>query len=492
MDTLKNEFGKILKFGIDPHKIYYDCEELGKGSYGNVFKGKCSKSKKEIAIKIINLRKDEYLVDYINEIEILKILSSKYIITMYDALFYDHSLYYILEYAEFRSLDILLGKYERPFTPNEIQLITLDILKGLQYLHFNLIIHRDVKAGNILLFQNGSTKLADFGVSCILNEKDEKRYSFIGSPYWMAPELIYCENNTDQPYDNKIDIWSLGITIIELYDLHPPLQSFNHIRALCHIILSPPPTFHSTLNDKNLVDFLSLMLVKDPSKRMSSNDLLNQKYMIDIIDSNVLIKYIKNVLSHHPNLDHLVDDDKLTISSTEMIQDLILNSILPKSDLPISYDQSSIDKLSLISLDTLSELEKDSNAEINSISNSSISQNNISFTNEELCVSNLDSIFDQIMSKINQLTHSLHYEYYNNIKLLNILKNKKNKKLKLKHKKELDHFIKTSQDQIVFVSKSCESNRAMIYKEFKDTNILALDEILNEFLISFKGFISQF
>ncbi|NXR87302.1 STK10 kinase, partial [Hypocryptadius cinnamomeus] len=131
---------------------------------------------------------------------------------------------------------------DRGLTEPQIQVICRQMLEALHYLHSKRIIHRDLKAGNVLLTQDGDIKLADFGVSAKNMKTLQKRDSFIGTPYWMAPEVVMCETMKDTPYDYKADIWSLGITLIEMAQIEPPHHELNPMRVLLKIAKSDPPT----------------------------------------------------------------------------------------------------------------------------------------------------------------------------------------------------------------------------------------------------------
>lgn len=163
---------------------------------------------------------------------------------------------------------------------SQIALIMREALRGMAYLESVRKMHRDIKGGNILLTDDGRVKLADFGVAAQLTSTMQRRKSFIGTPYWMAPEVISVEK-TDEPYNSKCDVWSLGITAIELAEMHPPLHELHPMRALLMISQRPPPQLKSPgMWSKEFVDFISKCLVKVPKKRPSARELLKHPFIL--------------------------------------------------------------------------------------------------------------------------------------------------------------------------------------------------------------------
>uniref|UniRef100_A0A8C1NWX6 non-specific serine/threonine protein kinase n=1 Tax=Cyprinus carpio TaxID=7962 RepID=A0A8C1NWX6_CYPCA len=148
----------------------------------------------------------------------------------------------LIEFCGGGAVDAVMLELERPLTEQQIKVVCKQTLDALQYLHDSKVIHRDLKAGNILLTLDGDVKLADFGVSAKNTKTIQRRDSFIGTPYWMAPEVVMCETSKDRPYDYKADIWSLGVTLIELAQIEPPNHEMNPMRVLLKIAKSDPPT----------------------------------------------------------------------------------------------------------------------------------------------------------------------------------------------------------------------------------------------------------
>lgn len=169
----------------------------------------------------------------------------------------------LIEYCDGGALDSIMVELEKPLTEPQIAYVCKHMCAGLQHLHRNKIIHRDLKAGNVLLTMEGGVKLADFGVSAKNKHTLQKHDTFIGTPYWMAPELVLCETFRDNPYDYKVDIWSLGITLIEFAQMEPPNSEMSPMRVLLKIQKSEPPKLDQPSRwTKHFNEFLSKTLVK--------------------------------------------------------------------------------------------------------------------------------------------------------------------------------------------------------------------------------------
>ncbi|KAJ8979336.1 hypothetical protein NQ317_006970 [Molorchus minor] len=162
-----------------------------------------------------------------------------------------------------------------------IAYICREILRGLSYLHSNKVIHRDIKGQNVLLTDNAEVKLVDFGVSAQLDRTIGRRNTFIGTPYWMAPEVIACDENPDATYDNRSDLWSLGITALEMAESQPPLCELHPMRALFLIPRNPPPRLKSKKWNKKFHGFIETVLVKDYHERPYTEQLLKHPFIRD-------------------------------------------------------------------------------------------------------------------------------------------------------------------------------------------------------------------
>ena len=163
-----------------------------------------------------------------------------------------------------------------------IAYICREILRGLAHLHANKIIHRDIKGQNVLLTDNAEVKLVDFGVSAQLDKTIGRRNTFIGTPYWMGPEVIVCDENPDATYDNRSDLWSLGITAIEMAEGQPPLCDMHPMRALFLIPRNPAPKLKSAKKwSKKFNSFVEQCLIKDYTQRPNTEQLLKHPFIRD-------------------------------------------------------------------------------------------------------------------------------------------------------------------------------------------------------------------
>merc|ERR1719422_2146290 len=162
-----------------------------------------------------------------------------------------------------------------------IAYICREVLRGLSHLHACKVIHRDIKGQNVLLTDNAEVKLVDFGVSAQLDRTIGRRNTFIGTPYWMAPEVIACDENPDATYDNRSDLWSLGITAIEMAEAQPPLCDMHPMRALFLIPRNPPPRLKSKRWNSKFKNFIETSLVKDYHQRPYTEQLLKHPFVRD-------------------------------------------------------------------------------------------------------------------------------------------------------------------------------------------------------------------
>eukprot|EP01156_Anaeramoeba_ignava_P001960 Anaeramoba_ignava/a217204_6345.p2 GENE.a217204_6345~~a217204_6345.p2 ORF type:complete len:252 (-),score=66.47 a217204_6345:1051-1806(-) len=219
---------------VDPTNLFELMEELGKGSYGSVHKAMHRGTRAIYAIKMICIEAEEDIADIKTEINILKKCSHKNIVRYYGTYFKTDSLWIVMEYCGGGSVSDIIETCDTTLNEEQIASVCKEVLLGLKYLHEIKKIHRDIKAGNVLLTDNGHSKLADFGVSGQISDTMLKRKTVIGTPYWMAPEVIQ-----ETGYDFKIDIWSLGITILELAEGNPPLSDTHPMRVNKLFIIFP-------------------------------------------------------------------------------------------------------------------------------------------------------------------------------------------------------------------------------------------------------------
>uniref|UniRef100_A0AC35GY18 Protein kinase domain-containing protein n=1 Tax=Panagrolaimus sp. PS1159 TaxID=55785 RepID=A0AC35GY18_9BILA len=192
----------------------------------------------------------------------------------------------MLEYCAGGAVDNIMIELEKPLTDKQIAPIIRQVVQGLIFLHSKNVIHRDLKASNILLTSDGIAKIADFGVSVILSNSDEGSNTFIGTPHWMSPEVIRCETMTNIPYNSKTDIWSLGITCIEMAQKEPPYHDLSAERVRLRILKSEkPPNLDKPDSIGNLLrDFISRCLIINPQERCSASDLITHPFIANALD----------------------------------------------------------------------------------------------------------------------------------------------------------------------------------------------------------------
>ncbi|KAL4625026.1 serine/threonine-protein kinase 10-like isoform X1 [Arapaima gigas] len=279
--------------GVNPEELWDIIGELGDGAFGKVYKAQNKETGILAAAKVIDTASEEELEDYMVEIDILASCDHQNIVKLLDAFYYETKLWILIEFCAGGAVDAIMLELERPLTEPQIKVVCKQTLDALAYLHDNKVIHRDLKAGNILLTLEGDVKLADFGVSAKNTKTLQRRDSFIGTPYWMAPEVVMCETSKDRPYDFKADIWSLGVTLIEMAEIEPPNHELNPMRVLLKIAKSEPPTLTQPSRwSPEFKDFLRKALDKNVDNRWSTAQLLQHPFVTSVTDNKPLRELI--------------------------------------------------------------------------------------------------------------------------------------------------------------------------------------------------------
>ncbi|XP_051959105.1 serine/threonine-protein kinase TAO2 isoform X1 [Xyrauchen texanus] len=273
--SLKDPEVAELFYKEDPEKLFTDLREIGHGSFGAVYFAHDIRTNEVVAIKKMSYsgkQSNEKWQDIIKEVKFLQKLRHPNTVEYRGCYLREHTAWLVMEYCLGSASD-LLEVHKKPLQEVEIAAITHGALQGLVYLHSHNMIHRDVKAGNILLTEPGQVKLGDFGSASIVAPAN----SFVGTPYWMAPEVILAMD--EGQYDGKVDVWSLGITCIELAERKPPLFNMNAMSALYHIAQNESPVLQSNHWSDYFRNFVDSCLQKIAQDRPTSDVLLKHHFL---------------------------------------------------------------------------------------------------------------------------------------------------------------------------------------------------------------------
>ncbi|KAK7477446.1 hypothetical protein BaRGS_00031348 [Batillaria attramentaria] len=285
----------------DPEKIFSDLREIGHGSFGAVYFARHVQTKEVVAIKKMSYNGKgsfDKWQDIIKEVRFLGQLKHKHTIEYKGCYLKEHTAWLVMEYCLGSASDII-EVHKKPLKEVEVSAICQGALEGLSYLHDMNKIHRDVKAGNILLTEDGTVKLADFGSASLICPAN----SFVGTPYWMAPEVILAMD--EGQYDGKADIWSLGITCIELAERKPPLFNMNAMSALYHIAQNDSPSLSGGDWSDEFRNFVTDCLRKLPADRPTSSECLQHPFVRKTRRPEVLIELILRTKAAVRKLDNL-------------------------------------------------------------------------------------------------------------------------------------------------------------------------------------------
>ncbi|NXU94143.1 PAK6 kinase, partial [Xiphorhynchus elegans] len=258
----------------DPRAMLENYVKIGEGSTGIVCIAREKHSGRQVAVKMMDLRKQQRRELLFNEVVIMRDYQHVNVVEMYKSYLVGEELWVLMEFLQGGALTDIVSQIRL----NEEQIATVceSVLQALSYLHAQGVIHRDIKSDSILLTLDGRVKLSDFGFCAQISKDVPKRKSLVGTPYWMAPEVI-----ARIPYTTEVDIWSLGIMVIEMVDGEPPYFSDSPVQAMKRLRDSPPPrlkNFHRT--SPVLRDFLERMLTRDPLERATAQELLDHPFLL--------------------------------------------------------------------------------------------------------------------------------------------------------------------------------------------------------------------
>ncbi|XP_058262042.1 serine/threonine-protein kinase TAO2 isoform X2 [Hemibagrus wyckioides] len=299
--SLKDPEVAELFFREDPEKLFTDLREIGHGSFGAVYFAHDIRTNEVVAIKKMSYsgkQSNEKWQDIIKEVKFLQKLRHPNTVEYKGCYLREHTAWLVMEYCLGSASD-LIEVHKKPLQEVEIAAIIHGALQGLVYLHSHNMIHRDVKAGNILLTEPGQVKLGDFGSASIVAPAN----SFVGTPYWMAPEVILAMD--EGQYDGKVDVWSLGITCIELAERKPPLFNMNAMSALYHIAQNESPVLQSNHWSDYFRNFVDSCLQKIAQDRPTSDVLLKHHFLCRERPQTVVMDLIARTKDAVRELDNL-------------------------------------------------------------------------------------------------------------------------------------------------------------------------------------------
>eukprot|EP01130_Rhizamoeba_saxonica_P014202 TRINITY_DN6177_c0_g1_i1.p1 TRINITY_DN6177_c0_g1~~TRINITY_DN6177_c0_g1_i1.p1 ORF type:complete len:1012 (-),score=263.08 TRINITY_DN6177_c0_g1_i1:80-3115(-) len=491
----------------DPEQIFELEAEIARGAYGSVYQALHRESGVKYALKIVQHINQNELV----ELYILSKCNHPCIVSFFGSWKKGPETFIAIELCEGGSVSEFGEVWGISLSEEQMALIARDVLLAFRYLHGNNFIHRDVKGANILLNAKGDIKIVDFGVSAILSTSTDKRNTIIGTPYWMAPEVA-SNKSSNYPYDFSVDIWSLGITLIELAEREPPLAQIHPMRALVQIPLREPPKLRSTHWSDDFRDFLAVCLEKDPSKRAYIDELENHPF-IRKVHSVPKVKLVELIEQAKKAKEKVVSRERILSSSPKNMDEADLTNAdsnegdTLNSFTTVNYSWSTSEEtFSSFSKSEMSvepHLTSNSEAEADETEYPGSFQNVIDLkrskkisrpsillttTNYEQELHNVKNWNKKLMERqLNIMreqrqTHAAKEEKLikeNKKELIAIKRKQRTKiqKLKYSHRAKINKLKKQHESQLYPITKQIENERKQLHKECNDIEIqLAKDE----------------
>ncbi|XP_062325936.1 serine/threonine-protein kinase PAK 6 [Osmerus eperlanus] len=271
----------------DPRSYLENFVKIGEGSTGVVCIAREKHSGRQVAVKMMDLRRQQRRELLFNEVVIMRDYQHRCVVEMFKSALVEEELWVIMEYLQGGALTNIVS--ETRLSEEQIATVSEAVLQALAYLHSQGVIHRDIKSDSILLTLDGRIKLSDFGFCAQVSKDIPRRKSLVGTPYWMAPEVI-----SKSPYGTEVDVWSLGIMVVEMVDGEPPYFSETPVAAMRRLRDEPAPSVrHASQVSPVLKDFLDRMLTRDPGQRASATDLLEHPFLLQSSSPQCLVPLVE-------------------------------------------------------------------------------------------------------------------------------------------------------------------------------------------------------